>query len=110
MVAVETKGPKQMANEKEGDLKVWWVPQVPGKEFEVPVDSVEHGAIILSVLEEYDAFQHINNIKLDYCNDGGLQVYEGGEWCDWVDEDTYDGDPCSVYPQPSLGYCAKLTD
>lgn len=99
-----------MANEKEGDLKVWWVPQVPGKEFEVPVDSVEHGAIILSVLEEYDAFQHINNIKLDYCNDGGLQVYEGGEWCDWVDEDTYDGDPCSVYPQPSLGYCAKLTD
>jgi len=97
-----------MGKPKEGDLRVWWVPQVPCKAFKVPVNSVEHGAIILNVLAEYDAFQFINNIKQDYCNAGGLQVFEGGDWADWEDETTYDQEPDAVYPQPSLGYCANL--
>lgn len=97
-----------MNTPKEGDLRVWWVPQAPGVEFEVPVDNAEHGAIIMNVLAEYDAFQYINKIKPDYCNAGGLRVWEGGEWMDWEDPTTCDHEPDLVYPQPTLGYCANL--
>lgn len=81
---------------KEGDLKVWWIPQVPGKPFEVPVSSVEEAKKLLDVLAKYDAFQFENRIKPDYCNAGGLVVYEiervdgmdqRGDWVDWYDED-----------------------
>jgi hypothetical protein len=72
---------------KEGDLQIWWIPQIPGKSFLVPVASVEEAMKLLDVLAEYDAFQFNNGIKGDYCNAGGLNVYEGGDWVDWSNED-----------------------
>jgi hypothetical protein len=72
---------------KEGDLQIWWIPQIPGKSFLVPVASVEEAMKLLDVLAEYDAFQFNNRIKGDYCNAGGLNVYEGGDWVDWCNED-----------------------
>lgn len=72
---------------KEGDLMVWWIPQVPGKRFEVPVASVQEAQKLLVVLADYDIFQYQNRIKPDYCNAGGLMIYEDGEWTDWCDED-----------------------
>lgn len=74
----------------EGDLKVWWVPQVPGKAFEMSVSSPEEGARITDILARYDLFQYEHRIKPDYSNAGGLVVYEDGEWIDWYDEDTGD--------------------
>jgi len=97
-----------MKEPSEGDLRVWWVPQAPCKAFEVPVATVEQGAIILNVLAEYDAFQLIQRIKPDYSNAGGLQQFIDGEWLDWEDETTFDQEPDAVYPQLSLGYCANL--
>jgi hypothetical protein len=85
-----------MEQPKEGDLKVWWIPQIPGKAFEVPVVSVDEAKKLLNVLGEYDAFQFNNRIKGDYCNAGGLVVYEieridgmdhRGDWVDWTNED-----------------------
>jgi len=73
--------------------KVWWIPQVPMTQFKVDVASVAEGAKILQVLTDYDAFQLEHNIKPDYCNVGGLIVLEDGEWTDWYDEDTGEGDP-----------------
>lgn len=84
---------------KPGDLKVWWIPQVPMKPFDVPVASVEEGAKILQVLSDYDKFQFDNNIKPDYCNAGGLMRWcdDSGdglpEWEDWYDEETGTDDP-----------------
>ena len=84
---------------KPGDLRVWWVPQVPGKCFYVPVSSIEEAAKLLVVLADYDLFQYNNRIKPDYCNAGGLQVFlddafeDGPDWCDWYDEDTGEEDP-----------------
>ena len=97
-----------MSDTKEGDLKVWWVPQVPGEAFEVPVPSVEAGAILLNVLAEYDAFQYINGVKPDYSNAGGLQEFDGTEWLDWEDLDSFEQDPSENFPQPYLGWCSKL--
>ena len=81
-------------------LKVWWIPQVPGKPFEVPVKSVEEGVKVMDILADYDAFQFENNIKPDYCNAGGLSMHEpdsdddGNEqWTDWYDEETGEDDP-----------------
>jgi hypothetical protein len=85
-----------------GDLNVWWVPQVPMKNFSVDVSSVAEGVKIMDVLAEYDLFQLRNNIKPDYCNAGGLRRWcldSNGDgrpgWEDWYDEETGEDDPRS---------------
>jgi hypothetical protein len=82
---------------KPGDLRVWWIPQVPMKAFHVNVSSVEMGAKIIDVLAKYDLFQYENKVKPDYCNAGGLQRWcldsdgDGNPgWEDWYDEETGD--------------------
>lgn len=74
---------------KEGDLKVWWIPQVPMDAFEVPVKSTDEAAFLLNTLANYDIFQYENNVKPDYCNAGGLVVFEDGDWCDWQCSETF---------------------
>lgn len=71
----------------EGSLRVWWIPQVPMKPFIVPVENLREAKLLLSTLADYDIFQFENNIKPDYSNAGGLEVFENGEWADWEDED-----------------------
>jgi hypothetical protein len=85
-----------LKNPKSGDLKVWWIPQVPMKAFEYPVNSVQEGFILLDALGMYDDFQFKNNIKPDYCNVGGLSVFDEGD-VEEVDGIHYDGwsDWCS---------------
>ena len=77
-------------------LRVWWVPQVPGKPFFVNVDTVEEGVKLMGILADYDAFQFEHNIKPDYANVGGLMMFDpkdttdspNGSWVDWWDEET----------------------
>lgn len=75
---------------KEGDLRVYWIPQVPMNPFHVEVRSSEEAQKIMMVLSDYDEFQYENQIKPDYCNAGGLEVFKNGEWVDWVNEDGLD--------------------
>jgi hypothetical protein len=77
-----------------GDLKVWHIPQVPMKAFEVSVKNTEEAIIILDVLADYDIFQYENNVKPDYCNVQGLLVYDensdgdgNADWVEWEDQD-----------------------
>lgn len=75
-------------------LRVWWIPQVGLSDaFYIPVKSVEEGKKVMDILAAYDAFQLQNNIKSDYCNTGGLQVYnpEIADYEDWYleTEDNY---------------------
>jgi hypothetical protein len=76
-------------------LKVLHIPQVPGKAFEVSVDSVVQGVRVMKLLAKYDAFQYENNIKPDYCNASFLVMWdeENQEWEDWYDEETNEDDP-----------------
>ena len=74
-------------------LRVWWIPQIPMKAFYVDVSSVEEGVKIMDVLAYYDLFQFEHRVKPDYCNAGGLQMLEEGEWVDWCDEETGEDDP-----------------
>lgn len=81
---------------KHGDLRVWWIPQVPCQEFYVPVKSLEEADMLLNALADYDKFQLDNKIKPDYCNAGGLMIWDencideetGDCWVDWNDDET----------------------
>ncbi|MEQ9888872.1 superinfection exclusion protein [Pectobacterium zantedeschiae] len=83
-------------------LRVWHIPQVPMKAFKVEVSSVEEGVRMMDALADYDAFQYENNVKPDYCNANGLQMYDESltdqdlidmelddRWTDWYN-DEYD--------------------
>lgn len=85
---------------KEGDLTVWWVPQVPMQAFEAEVNSVEEGVKVLNVLARYDLFQLEHSVKPDFCNAGGLRRWcsdiDGtgmAGWEDWYDIETGEDDP-----------------
>lgn len=75
---------------KDGDLQVWWIPQVPMKAFLVPVKNIDEAVLLLNTLALYDLFQLHNNIKPDYSNVGGLNMFEDGEWMEWNNDDYED--------------------
>lgn len=83
---------------KNGQLKVWWIPQVPMKALTVLVDNLGQAKMLLDTLAEYDLFQFRNNVKPDYSNAGGLQIWDetldAGEdnekWTDWFIDGYYD--------------------
>jgi len=83
---------------EEGDLRVWWIPQVPmDTSFYVAVKNIKEAILILDALANYDLFQLKHNIKPDYSNVGGLQIFEKNhegnlEWSDYYDEDGRDID------------------
>lgn len=87
-----------------GSLRVWWVPQIPMKSFKVNVANLVEAKLILNTLAEYDVFQFENNVKPDYSNDGGLQVFDAnddydapvGSWVDWHSIDGEDIDNFSM--------------
>jgi hypothetical protein len=88
---------------KTGDLRVWWIPQIPGKPFYVAVASVREAKLILDTLGAYDAFQYENRIKPDYSNAGGLECYQQfgsgdfPDWGEWEDPETGECiDECEV--------------
>ena len=75
-----------------GDLRVWWVPQLPMKAFEVDVPDLQTASLLLDVLGRYDAFQFEHNVKPGYCNGGGLLEFDEGvaDWFDWEHPETLD--------------------
>lgn len=71
-------------------MRVWWMPQVGANAtIYVPVDSVEMAKRVMDLLAAYDCFQWNHNIKPDFCNTGGLQVFDedAEEWEDWYYDD-----------------------
>lgn len=84
-----------------GALRVWHIPQIPGKPFHVDVASVEEGVKVMGILANYDQFQLDNNIKGDYASTNGLELFDvdNGEghpgWVAWYYEsdELYFDDP-----------------
>lgn len=87
---------------KDGQLRVWWIPQVPMKKsFYVEVDTLHEAKLIMDTLGLYDEFQLKHRIKRDYSNAGGLEKWcEEDGWGDWYDSETgMDFDEyCEEYP------------
>ena len=74
-------------------LRVWHIPQVPGKVFYVYTDDIREAKKIMDILAAYDLFQLENGIKPDFTNANGVQMWDEAEneWIDWdiVTEDGY---------------------
>lgn len=71
-------------------LRVWWIPQVPMNPFYQEVRNLDEAKLLLETLAKYDTFQLENNVKPDYCNSGGLESFEDGEWSEWYNDDRKD--------------------
>lgn len=77
-----------------GSLRIWRIPQIPGKAFTIQVETLVEAKLLLGAFDRYDLFQVENGIKPDYCSASGLQIYEsdgegGLHWSDWY---TFDGE------------------
>lgn len=86
-----------MSEPNDNDLRVRWIPQVPGKPFHAPVKDIEEAKLILRTLADYDLFQLFQNIKPNYSNAGGLEVYglvncTDYGWSEWENDDGDDID------------------
>jgi hypothetical protein len=82
-----------MTKPKPGDLRIWWVPQVPMKAFRVNVPDIKTAKLMLDAFAQYDLFQLAHKVKPDFCNAGGLECFSqdgDNEWCEWYDEETGD--------------------
>lgn len=69
--------------EKMKNLRVWWMPQVPGTPFHVEVSTLKDGALLLDTFASYDNFLLEEKIKPDHSNMGGLEVKSNGKWGAW---------------------------
>ena len=76
------------------DYKVWYIPQVPGKPFEVRVNDLPTARLILDTLTNFSGFEFEHRVKPDYCDAGGISIldHEG----DWIDVDEDDEEFCEV--------------
>lgn len=87
-------------------MRVWWNPQVGADAtFYIPVQTVEEAKKVMDLLAAYDCFQFNHNIKPDYCNVGGLEVWdeEEQEWLDWE----YNNDDDDEYCDDVDEYCEE---
>lgn len=75
---------------REGDLLVWWVPQIPMQAFYVACEKIEEAKLVLQTLARYDQFQYDHKVKGDYANTGGLMVFTDEGWLEWDDPETGD--------------------
>lgn len=89
-------------------LRVWHIPQVPMKAFHVETDSLREAVKIKNALADYDLFQYENNVKGDYANANGIEMWDESltdqdlvnmelddRWVSWFyeDDNEYFDDP-----------------
>lgn len=69
--------------------RVWWIPQVPMSAFYYGVPSLEIARVLVDTLMKYDLFQLQHNVKPDYVNVGGIEVWDNelGDWTSYDDDD-----------------------
>lgn len=76
-------------------LRVWHIPQVPGKPFYIYTEDIREAKKIMDILAAYDLFQLENRIKPDFTNVNGVQMWDEAEneWIDWdieTEDDYFD--------------------
>ena len=81
-------------------LRVWHIPQVPGKPFYIYTEDIREAKKIMDILAAYDLFQLENRIKPDFANMNGVQMWdeEEQEWIDWdIETEDYYFDSVDEY-------------
>lgn len=71
-------------------LRIWWIPQIPSNNpFRVNVKDLTEANKLLNTLADYDIYQFDNNIKPDYSNIGGIEFFDGKEWVEFKEEESW---------------------
>jgi Superinfection exclusion gene product 17 len=94
-MTTKLKSGKATPTARHGQLKVWWIPQIPGRKFEYLIETLVEAKTVLNTLAEYDMFLLQHGHRVDYSNAGGLMVFDEddtndgplGSWVDWYSED-----------------------
>lgn len=83
---------EQETGPKPGDLKVWYIPQVPMPHFSVPAESLREAVKLLDAITSFSAFEFENRVKPDYSDAGGISRWEsdGEGGYDWYDVDEFE--------------------
>lgn len=78
-----------------GDLRVYYIPQVPGTPYRHSVPDLATAVIVKTALEQLSLFEYTNRIKPDYSDASGIERYEedGDGGLDWFDVDPDDLPP-----------------
>lgn len=76
---------------EEGDIMVWYIPQVPMKAYEIRVPSrdLAEAQRIQEAVIGLSYFEYLNNVKPDYSDASGISRYEsdGEDGFGWFDVD-----------------------
>jgi hypothetical protein len=72
---------------KEGDLRVFYIPQVPMMPFEYDVPDMKSAVMVLDALVGLSNFEFTNHVKPDYSDFGSIGQWESGQWNDVEEED-----------------------
>jgi len=67
-------------------FKMWYIPQVPMKPFEVECETAEQAQDALDLITNFSIFEFENRVKPDYSDAGGVMVWESA-YEDWSDYD-----------------------
>lgn len=87
-----------MLEPTEGDLRVFYIPQVPMAGYTVDIPRrvgaedaayLEQATFVLDTIIGLSIFEFDNNIKPDYSDYAAILRYEDGDWND-VDEEEYE--------------------
>lgn len=85
-------------NPTEGDLRVWYIPQVPMQPYIVDIPRregasdeayMQGAAFVLDAIIGLSIFEFENHVKPDYSDATGIERFEDGEWS-YVEEEEYD--------------------
>jgi len=71
---------------KEGNLRVWWIKNVPGKAKHFCVLNIKEAKIKIKQLADNDLKADSNVIT----NAGGLEIFENDKWVEWYDDEGND--------------------
>jgi len=70
---------------REGQIRVWWIRQVPNIPLYFPVDTIDDAIKRLKMLEHSDLAN-----PLIETNAGGLEIVEDGEWTEFYNDEGED--------------------
>lgn len=56
--------------------RVWYVPQIPMEAFFYETDDLGTAQTVLDALAGFASFEYDNNLKPDYADAGGIELYD----------------------------------
>lgn len=67
---------------KIGQIRVWHEPKISGERFTILAKNPAEAMKFLDIIADYDIFLTDKNIREEYSNNSGFEVWNGSNWID----------------------------